>query len=52
MGLLHEAKGEKKKAINYYKSAINQQPYHTPSLLNLSLLVDSIGEGLHYVDIA
>ena len=39
MGLLYEAKGEKGKAITEYKTVLSQQPYNTPTLINLSLLV-------------
>jgi tetratricopeptide (TPR) repeat protein len=52
MGLLHEAKGDKEKAILSYRNVLNQEPYHTPSLINLALLVDQLGDALHYIDIA
>jgi hypothetical protein len=49
---LHEAKGEKEKAITEYRVVINQLPYHTNSLINLSMLVEDIGDALHYIDLA
>ena len=50
MGLLHEAKGEIDSAITNYKAVLSQLPYHTPTLINLSLLVEDLSDALHYID--